>query len=652
MLGIGFYFYRRNETTQDYFLGNRKIGAAVSALSAGASDMSGWLLMGLPGALYVGGLVEAHIAIGLIIGAALNWALVAKRLRIYTSVISDSITIPDFFEARFDDRKHILRWLSAAVILVFFTFYISAGLVGGAKLFEATFALKYDYALSIGTLIIVAYTFFGGYRAVCWTDMIQGLLMLGALVIVAVVMLVKVGGISEAHAYIAHSDSARKSLQEYQKEIPQIRAELQENSQSRILATQMISPLIASLQMTRDSKISMAGVVESRTGNGADSGVVNSSVVDSGVQADSSAQNAESKIPDSSAESSAQVDSTSPQDSISPQDSTSQQDSASQQNPILQNPAQEPLTASQYANALESALEAYTTSGDYEALDSLLARIEEQDFSAHNRLAFIGGASLLGIISALAWGLGYFGQPHILVRFMSIKSLKDIKPALIIGVSWMSLSLLAACMVGLLGVAFVNKFDLSLNDPEKIFIVMSQMLFNPWVAGVLLSAILAAIMSTASSQLLVSSATIAEDFYRKIFRKDAPERLAMIVSRVSVVAVSLIAFALSTDKDSSVLKIVAHAWAGFGASFGSVILLGLFWKNMSRAGAIAGMLAGAIVVIVHGHWLKEWLPIYEIVPGFLGAIVAIVVFSLLFPANKRMKDDFDAMLKTDKEAKL
>lgn len=637
MLGIGFYFYRRNETTQDYFLGNRKMGAAVSALSAGASDMSGWLLMGLPGALYVGGLVEAHIAIGLIIGAALNWALVAKRLRIYTSVISDSITIPDFFEARFDDRKHILRWLSAAVILVFFTFYISAGLVGGAKLFEATFALKYDYALSIGTLIIVAYTFFGGYRAVCWTDMIQGLLMLGALVIVAMVMLVKVGGISEAHAYIAHSDSARKSLQEYQKEIPQIRAELRENSQSKILATQMISPLITSLQMTRDSKISVAGVVESSTAGAVDSSSLESRA---GNGADSGAQNAESKIPDSGTESSAQVDSTSPQ---SP---------ASQQDSILQNLAQEPLTASQYAKALESALEAYTTSGDYEALDSLLERIEKQDFSAHNRLAFIGGASLLGIISALAWGLGYFGQPHILVRFMSIKSLRDIKPALIIGVSWMSLSLLAACMVGLLGVAFVNKFDLSLSDPEKIFIVMSQMLFNPWVAGMLLSAILAAIMSTASSQLLVSSATIAEDFYRKIFRKDAPERLAMIVSRVSVVAVSLIAFMLSTDKDSSVLKIVAHAWAGFGASFGSVILLGLFWKNMSRAGAIAGMLAGAIVVIVHRHWLKEWLPIYEIVPGFLGAIVAIVVFSLLFPANKRMKDDFESMLKTSREANI
>ena len=194
MLYIGFYFYRQNKNTEDYFLGGRSLGPVVSALSAGASDMSGWLLMGLPGALYASGLIESYIAIGLSIGALLNWSFVAKRLRIYTSVIANSITIPDYFETRFDDDKHILRIVCAIVILIFFTFYVSSGLVGGAKLFEATFGIRYEYALTTGTLIIVAYTFLGGYKAVCWTDLLQGLLMMGALIVVPAVMLYHLGG--------------------------------------------------------------------------------------------------------------------------------------------------------------------------------------------------------------------------------------------------------------------------------------------------------------------------------------------------------------------------------------------------------------------------------------------------------------------------
>lgn len=198
MLYIGFYFYRQNKNTEDYFLGGRSLGPVVSALSAGASDMSGWLLMGLPGALYASGLIESYIAIGLSIGALLNWSFVAKRLRIYTSVIANSITIPDYFETRFDDDKHILRIVCAIVILIFFTFYVSSGLVGGAKLFEATFGIRYEYALTTGTLIIVAYTFLGGYKAVCWTDLLQGLLMMGALIVVPAVMLYHLGGFGEA----------------------------------------------------------------------------------------------------------------------------------------------------------------------------------------------------------------------------------------------------------------------------------------------------------------------------------------------------------------------------------------------------------------------------------------------------------------------
>ncbi|WP_307983686.1 sodium:proline symporter [uncultured Helicobacter sp.] len=562
MLGIGFYFFKKNETTEDYFLGNRSMGPMVSALSAGASDMSGWLLMGLPGALYVGGFIEGYIAIGLTIGATLNWAFVAKRLRIYTSVIADSITIPDYFETRFSDDKHILRLVCAFVILIFFTFYISAGLVGGAKLFEATFLLKYDYALSIGTCIIVVYTFFGGYRAVCWTDLIQGLLMMSALIAVAAVMLIKIGGFSEAVHYIAQSDKAKSHITTYQAQIPDI---IQEISTNKALTHQILAPLVMDLEQSRDSIIS-------------------------------------------------------------------------------KNP---PILAKDLAQKLQAAIISYQQEGNIQPLKELLLILKDAKIKPHNRLTFFEGTSIISIISALAWGFGYFGQPHILVRFMSIRSVKDIKTATIIGISWMSLSLIAACCIGFLGVAYINKFELSLYDPEKIFISMSQILFNPWIAGILLSAILAAIMSTASSQLLVSSSTIAEDFYRKIFKKEASEKTAMFVSRISVLLVSIIAFIISTDKNSSVLHIVAYAWAGFGASFGSVILFSLFWGRMTRMGAIAGMITGAVVVVTYEKFFAKWFdfPIYEIVPGFICASIAIVIVSLLQPVRAGTKEAFEKMLK-------
>lgn len=468
MLFIGFYFYRKNKSTEDYFLGGRSLGPVVSALSAGASDMSGWLLMGLPGALYVGGLVESYIAIGLSIGALLNWSFVAKRLRIYTSIIANSITIPDYFETRFDDDKHILRIICAIVILVFFTFYVSAGLVGGAKLFESTFGIDYAYALTTGTIIIVAYTFLGGYKAVCWTDMIQGLLMMSALIIVPVVMLTNLGGYDETMKIVADIKPKALSMGE--------------------------------------------------------------------------------------------------------------------------------------------------------------------------------GVSALAIISALAWGLGYFGQPHILVRFMSIRSTKDIPTATIVGISWMVISLIGACFIGILGIAYVHKFNLSLQDPEKIFIVMSQLLFNPWIAGILLSAILAAIMSTASSQLLVSSSTLAEDFYRRIFKQDASPQMVMKIGRFGVLLVAVFAFLISTDKDSSILKIVSYAWAGFGASFGSVMLFSLFWSRMTRIGAIAGMITGAVVVIVWQNYIAEYIKLYEIVPGFLAASLAIIIASLMTSVRPGTKAAYDKMI--------
>lgn len=471
MLYIGFYFYRQNKNTEDYFLGGRSLGPVVSALSAGASDMSGWLLMGLPGALYASGLIESYIAIGLSIGALLNWSFVAKRLRIYTSVIANSITIPDYFETRFDDDKHILRIVCAIVILIFFTFYVSSGLVGGAKLFEATFGIRYEYALTTGTLIIVAYTFLGGYKAVCWTDLLQGLLMMGALIVVPAVMLYHLGGFGEAMVVI---------------------------------------------------------------------------------------------------------------EEIKP-----------------------------------------------------------------NALSMGEGIGALSIVSALAWGLGYFGQPHILVRFMSIRSTKDIPTATFVGISWMVISLIGACFIGLLGIAYVHKFELTLQDPEKIFIVMSQLLFNPWIAGILLSAILAAIMSTASSQLLVSSSTIAEDFYKRIFNKEASDKTVMNLGRMGVLLVALVAFVISTDKESSVLSIVAYAWAGFGASFGSVMLFSLFWSRMTRIGAILGMITGAAVVVLWKNYLAELFnfPIYEIVPGFIAASAVIIITSLLTKVRPGTKAAYERMLK-------
>ncbi|EAJ7594285.1 sodium/proline symporter PutP [Campylobacter coli] len=471
MLYIGFYFYRQNKNTEDYFLGGRSLGPVVSALSAGASDMSGWLLMGLPGALYASGLIESYIAIGLSIGALLNWSFVAKRLRIYTSVIANSITIPDYFETRFDDDKHILRIVCAIVILIFFTFYVSSGLVGGAKLFEATFGIRYEYALTTGTLIIVAYTFLGGYKAVCWTDLLQGLLMMGALIVVPAVMLYHLGGFGEAMAVI---------------------------------------------------------------------------------------------------------------EEIKP-----------------------------------------------------------------NALSMGEGIGALSIVSALAWGLGYFGQPHILVRFMSIRSTKDIPAATFVGISWMVISLIGACFIGLLGIAYVHKFELTLQDPEKIFIVMSQLLFNPWIAGILLSALLAAIMSTASSQLLVSSSTIAEDFYKRIFNKEASNKTVMNLGRIGVLLVALVAFVISTDKESSVLSIVAYAWAGFGASFGSVMLFSLFWSRMTRIGAILGMITGAVMVVLWKNYLAELFnfPIYEIVPGFVAASAVIIIASLLTQVRPGTKAAYERMLK-------
>ncbi|MCP4744687.1 MAG: sodium/proline symporter PutP [Desulfobacteraceae bacterium] len=451
MLGIGIYFYLRTKNLSDYVLGGRQLSGPVAALSAGASDMSGWLLLGLPGAMYAGGMNNVWIGVGLVIGAYLNWQFVAKRLRIYTEIADDAITLPDYLENRFNDESRILRVVSAIVILVFFTIYTSAGMVGGAILFKNTFGMNYNVALWVGAVVIVSYTFLGGYMAVCWTDFFQGLMMFAALLAVPIIAMNHVGGWSTA------------------------------------------------------------------------------------------------------------VDK--------------------------------------------------------------IAQIDIKHIDIYSDMTF------LSIISLMAWGFGYFGQPHILARFMSIRSSSEVPQAQLVGMSWMVFSLFGAIFVGFFGIAFFA--DKPLANSETVFIQLAQILFNPWIAGILLAAILAAIMSTIDSQLLVCSSTIAEDFYKQMMRRDASEKELVWIGRVSVIVIALIAISLASNPDSKVLSLVSYAWGGFGAAFGPVVILSLFWKRMTRNGALAGMVTGALTVIVWKNLAGGIFEIYEILPGFIFCAIAIVIASLI-----------------------
>ena len=465
ILIIGIVASRITNNLTDFVLGGRRLGPGVAALSAGSSDMSGWLMLGLPGAMYLGGMSEIWLPIGLSVGAYLNWQFVAKPLRVYTEVAKDSITIPDFFENRFRDHSKILRVISAIVILVFFTFYTSSSLVGGAILLENSFGMDYKAALWVGAAVILSYTLFGGFLAASWTDFIQGILMFLALIIIPIVAIYELGGWNE--------------------------------------------------------------------------------------------------------------------------------------------------TVQQIGNIDTSYLNVYS------------------------------GATAIGVISLLAWGLGYFGQPHILVRFMGLKSVKDVPKARLIGMVWMILSLFGAVFVGFAGIAYFA--DSPLENSETVFIMFSQVLFNPWVAGFLLAAILSAIMSTVDSQLLVSSSALANDFYKSIFRRNASKKEEMIVGRIAVLGIAIIAIFLGYDPNSKVLELVGYAWAGFGAAFGPAIILSLFWKRMTRNGALAGIIVGAITVIVWAQISGGLFDVYELAPGFLFASLAIIIVSLLDKTPlKEVQDEFDS----------
>lgn len=459
LLGIGLYFYRRSVSIEDYLLGGRGMGAWVTALSAQASDMSGWLLMGLPGAIYAGGMGNAWIAIGLFIGTILNWKFISGRLRVYTQKVN-VITLPCFFEHRFGDPTGLLRVISAIIILIFFTIYASAQLVAAGKLFESTFNVQYETAVIIGWVIIIAYTFLGGFLAVCWTDLFQGSLMVIALVIVPILAYIDLGGIE----------------------------------------------------------------------------VINKAMVSKGLQ------------------------------------------------------------------------------------KSLLPQLS--------------GSALLMIISSVAWGLGYFGQPHILVRFMSAKSLGKLKNSMTIAIIWVFLSLTGAVFIGFIGIGMFENLSVTEGEHEKVFIYMINKVMHPWLAGIMLAAILSAIMSTIDSQLLVSSSALTEDFYQKSVRRNAKEKEVVLVGRICVIIISVIALALALKPDDTILGIVAYAWGGFGAAFGPLVLFALFSRKTSWQSALFGMVTGTVVLVV---WKKIGLSsrLYEIIPGFVANCLVIFILNTFFKQKKK-----------------
>jgi sodium/proline symporter len=454
---LGFIAYRRTTNLADFILGGRSLGSWVTAFSAQASDMSGWLLMGLPGLAYVAGFDAIWLALGLIVGTYLNWRLVAAPLRVRTEALGNSLTLPDYFERRFEDGSRVLRTLTAVVILVFFTFYASSGFVASGRLFESLFGMPYHQAMFWGSIVMLAYTFFGGFLAVSWSDVLQGTLMFFALILVGSIGVGLAGG-----------------------------------------------------------------------------------------------------------------------------------------------------------------------------FDGLLATLEARDPALLDPFIATGGQALgaIGILSLLAWGLGYPGQPHILARFMAIRSAEEMPTARRVAMGWVIIVLAAAVVVGLAGAVLIDP-PLAGPDSEKVFIQMASMHLHPVLAGICLSGILAAIMSTASAQLLVASSAFAQDFYKGLFRRD-PGRVELLwVGRGAVLGIAVLAYLLALDPDNKVLDLVAWAWAGFGAAFGPAIVLSLYWKGMTRNGALAGMVVGGLTVIFWKKGSGGVFDLYEMVPGVMFSALAIWLVSRL-----------------------
>ena len=469
MLAIGGWAYLRTDNFDDYMLADRDLNPWVAALSAGASDMSGWLLMGLPGTLYVSGLVEGWIAVGLTVGALANWLLVAPRLRAYTEVANNSITVPSFLDNRLHDTHRLLRWSSGLIILVYFTFYVSSGMVSGGLFFKSSFGQEYHTGMLLLAGITVFYTLFGGFMGASYTDMVQGLLMLAALIAVPVITIIDLGG---------------------------------------------VGPVVESISQVR---------------------------------------------PDA--------------------------------------------------------------------------------------LSIFAGTTFAGIVSSLAWGLGYFGQPHIIVRFMAMRTPADAKSGRRIGISWMVLTVFGALSGAFMGIAYFARHpEASLTNPEtaeSVFLDLSQILFHPFIAGLILAAVLAAIMSTLSSQLIVCSSALVEDLYGIFSSKKLSASKSLWLGRAGVAIVALVAGALAWNPNSSILQLVAFAWAGFGSAFGPTVLLSLYWRKLTTQGALASMITGAVVAFAWGQSpLKSVL--YEMVPGFASALlVAIIVSLVTYKKNPVIDEEFD-----------
>lgn len=455
MMCIGLYYSRQQKNLSSYILGDRKLGPWLTSMSAEASDMSGWMLMGLPGYAYLHGLSAFWTGIGLIIGTWANWVLVSTRLRHYTEVANNSLTIPDYLSNRFEEKKNGLRLICALFIILFFIIYTSSGFVAAGKLFNTIFGLPYFESLLIGAFVVVFYTFLGGFSAVALTDLIQGTMMFFTVLYVPVAAAIALGGPAPTMDILA-------------KEGPDFF----------------------------------------------------------------------SFFPDSTGM----------------------------------------------------------------------------------------GALAIMMVSSLGWGLGYFGQPHILVKFMAISDAKDLKKSTHIAMTWVILSLAFAIAMGVIGKAYLTT-PLENANAERVFVLMAESLSAPFITGIIWSAILAAIMSTSSSQLLVTSSAVSRDLFQAFLCKDASENTLIRVSRISVLLVSCIAVYLGSDPNSYIFSIVSYAWAGFGACFGGTVLLSLYWKRMTLKGAYAGVIVGGLTVLIWKQF--AWFDLYELVPGFLFSVIAIVVVSLM-----------------------
>lgn len=455
MMSIGLYYSRRQKNLSSYILGDRQLGPWLTSMSAEASDMSGWMLMGLPGYAYLHGLSAFWTGIGLIVGTWANWVLVSQRLRNYTEVADNSLTIPDYLSNRFEDRKNGLRLICALFIILFFIIYTSSGFVAAGKLFNTIFGIPYLHALLLGAFVVVFYTFLGGFSAVALTDFIQGTMMFFTVLYVPVAATIALGGPMPTLDILSKEGSDFFSF-----------------------------------------------------------------------------------FPDSTGIS----------------------------------------------------------------------------------------ALLVMIVSSLGWGLGYFGQPHILVKFMAIGNPKELKKSTRIAMTWVLLSLSFAIAIGVVGKAYLST-PLENANAERVFILMAESLSAPFITGIIWSAILAAIMSTSSSQLLVTSSAVSRDLFQAFLKKDASEKTLIRVSRLSVLLVSAIAVYLGSDPNSYIFSIVSYAWAGFGACFGATVLLSLYWKRMTLKGAYAGVIVGGLTVLIWKHF--EWFGLYELVPGFFFSVAAIVIVSLM-----------------------